>query len=78
MPLDRALLIGVVKAVAETTVVAIPGEVAASAELKEVIIVETVGWVDVAPVQVGVGIPSNAAASAIPYWVGVKNELSVT
>jgi hypothetical protein len=40
--------------------------------------VELVGWVDRAPVQAGVGIPSSAAASAMPYWVGVKNELSVT
>ncbi len=59
-------MIGVVNAVADTTVVAIPGELAASAELNEVIMVETVGCVDVAPVHVGVGIPSSAAASAIP------------
>jgi hypothetical protein len=40
--------------------------------------VEFVGWVDRAPVQAGVGRPRSAAASAKPYWVGVKNELSVT
>src|SRR6266702_3684277 len=40
--------------------------------------VEFVGWVDRAPVQAGVGRPSSAAASANPYWVGVKNALSVT
>ena len=40
--------------------------------------VEFVGWVDRAPVQAGVGRPSSAAASVMPYWVGVKNGLSVT
>ena len=38
----------------------------------------TVGWVDSAPVQDGVGSPSSAAASWNPYCVGVKKELSVT
>ena len=40
--------------------------------------VEFVGWVAGDPVQAGVGRPSSAAASAMPYWVGVKNVLSVT
>src|ERR1700760_2881137 len=78
MPADSALLIGEVNAVAETTVVAIPGEPAVTAAWKADSIVELVGWVDRAPVQAGVGRPRIAAASAMPYWVGVKNELSVT
>src|SRR6266566_5606781 len=78
MPAARALAIGAVNAVAETTVVAMPGELAAVAELIALTMVGTVGWVDVAPVQTGVGRPSSAAASWKPYWVGVKKELSVT
>src|SRR6266567_5246287 len=69
MPADSALLMGAVNAVAETAVMA--AWIADS-------MVEFVGWVDRAPVQAGVGRPSRAAASANPYWVGVKNELSVT
>src|SRR6185312_13165511 len=65
-------------AVAETTVVAMPGELAVIAAWRADSMVEFVGWVDRAPVQAGVGSPSSAAASAMPYWVGVKNELSVT
>src|SRR5579859_1452543 len=78
MPAASAELIGLTNEVAETTVVAMPGEPAVTASLKEDSMVGTVGWVDVAPVQAGVGMPSRAAASAKPYWVGVKNELSVT
>src|ERR1700733_15901595 len=78
MPADSALSIGLPNAVAETTVVAMPGEFAAMAAFSEVSIVGTGGWVEVAPVQDGVGMPSRAAASAKPYWVGVKNALSVT
>src|ERR1700733_6687652 len=78
MPAARALLIGEMNAVASTTVVAIPGEFAATAEFSAVSMVGTVGCVEVAPVQAGVGMPSKAAASANPYWVGVKKELSVT
>src|ERR1022692_3302832 len=55
-----------------------PSELAAIAEFSELTIVGTVGCVEVAPVQVGVAMPSSAAASANPYWVGVKNALSVT
>ena len=69
---------GLVNAVAETTVVAMPGEPAVTAALKADSMVETVGWVDSAPVQDGVSMPSRAAASWKPYWVGVKNALSVT
>src|ERR1700751_5452258 len=69
---------GLVNAVAETTVVAMPGEPAVTAALKADSMVETVGWVDSAPVQAGVSRPSRAAASWKPYWVGVKNALSVT
>ena len=65
-------------AVAETTVVAMPGEFAVIAAWRAESMVEFVGWVERAPVQAGVGRPSSAAASAMPYWVGVKNVLSVT
>ena len=78
MPACSALLMGATNAVAETTVVAMPGEPAVTAAWKADSMVEFVGWVDRAPVQAGVGRPSSAAASAMPYWVGVKNELSVT
>src|SRR5881275_556751 len=78
MPWDSAWLIGLTNEVADTTVVAMPGEFAVTAALKDCSMVGTVDWVDSAPVQVGVGSPSNAAASAMPYWVGVKNALSVT
>ena len=63
---------------AETTVVAMPGEFAVIAAWRAESMVEFVGWVERAPVQAGVGRPSSAAASAMPYWVGVKNVLSVT
>src|SRR6476619_5312247 len=78
MPACSALLMGATNAVAETTVVAMPGELAVIAAWRADSMVEFVGWVDRAPVQAGVGSPSSAAASAMPYWVGVKNELSVT
>src|SRR5487761_69251 len=78
MPCWRALLIGETNAVASVTVVAIPGVLAVTAAWNEESMVEVVGWVDSAPVQGGVGRPSSAAQSAKPYWVGVKNELSVT
>src|SRR6516162_10301270 len=78
MPACSALLMGVTNEVAETTVVAMPGELAVTAAWKADSMVGTVGWVDSAPVQAGVSRPSSAAASWKPYWVGVKNELSVT
>ena len=78
MPAFSALSIGEVNAVADTTVVAMPADFAATAELNEVSMVGTVGWVELAPVHAGVGMPSRAAQSWKPYWVGVKNELSVT
>src|ERR1700678_3569973 len=78
MPAARAPLIGLMNAVASTTVVAMPGEVAVTASWKEESMVDTVGWEESAPVQAGVGMPRMAAQSAKPYWVGVKNELSVT
>src|ERR1017187_10283791 len=78
IPAARALAIGATNAFGSTTVVAMPSEVAAIAEFSELTIVGTVGCVEVAPVQVGVAMPSSAAASANPYWVGVKNALSVT
>ena len=58
--------------------VAMPGEPAVTAAWKADSMVGTVGWVDRAPVQAGVGRPSSAAQSWNPYWVGVKKELSVT
>jgi len=51
---------------------------AVTAAWKDDSIVGTVDWVDRAPVQAGVGMPRIAAASDMPYWVGLKNELSVT
>src|SRR5208282_101924 len=78
MPACSALLMGAVNAVAETTVVAMPGEPAVTAAWKADSMVGTSGWVDSAPVQAGVGMPSSAAQSWKPYWVGVKKELSVT
>src|ERR1035438_903176 len=78
IPAARALLIGATNAFGSTTVVAMPSVLAAIAEFSEVIIVGTVGCVEVAPVQEGVEMSSRAAASAKPYWVGVKNALSVT
>src|ERR1700733_5738930 len=67
IPADSALAIGWTNEVASTTVVAMPGELAETAAWKEVSIVETVGWVDRAPVQAGVGRPRSAAQSAKPY-----------
>src|SRR5581483_1279719 len=78
MPCWRAPLIGETNAVASVTVVAMPAVFAVTALWNEDSMVDTVGWVDSAPVQCGVGRPSNAAQSAIAYWVGVKNALSVT
>src|ERR1700760_936773 len=78
MPACSALLMGATNEVAETTVVAMPGEPAVTAALKADSMVETVGWVDSSPVQAGVSMPSRAAASWKPYWVGVKKALSVT
>ncbi len=77
MPAASALLMGATNEVAETTVVAMPGEPAVTAALKADSMVGTIGWVDSAPVQAGVSMPSNAVASWKPYWVGVKKELSV-
>src|ERR1700749_807410 len=78
MPACSAPLMGWVNEVAETTVGAMPGELAVTAALKADSIVGTVGWVESAPVQAGVSMPSRAEASWKPYWVGVKNALSVT
>src|ERR1700746_1505576 len=78
MPACSAPLMGWVNEVAETTVVAMPGELAVTAALKADSIVGTVVCVDSASVQAGVSMPSRAAASWKPYWVGVKNALSVT
>ena len=54
MPACSALLMGATNEVAETTVVAMPGEPAVTAALKADSMVGTVGWVDSAPVQAGV------------------------
>src|SRR6202046_1594810 len=78
MPWLSAELIGLVNAVAETTVVAMPGELAVMAAWMADSMVELVGWVERGPVHDGVGRPRRAAQSAKPYCVGVKKELSVT
>src|SRR5262245_43732757 len=53
-------------------------DLAATAALNAVSTAGTLGCVELAPVDGGTGIPSRAAQSWKPYWVGVKNELSVT
>src|ERR1700722_17494916 len=78
MPAVSALSIGLMNAVASTTVVAMPSTFGAMAESRAVSMVRWVDCVEVAPVHEGLGIPSRAAQSWNPYWVGVKNELSVT
>src|ERR1700722_13309772 len=78
MPAASALLMGAINEVAETTVVAMPGEPAVMAAWVADSMVEFGGWGDRARVPSGVGRPSSAAQSWNPYWVGVKNALSVT
>ena len=56
------------------TVVAIPFAFAEIAVCRKLTICETLE-VDAEPPHLGVGMPSSAAASAKPYWVGTKNVL---
>src|SRR5882724_1017274 len=65
MPACSALLMGATNEVAETTVVAMPGEPAVTAALKEDSMVGTVGWVDSAPVHLGVVGKLPAASFAV-------------
>src|SRR5215469_16653003 len=71
MPALIAFATGVVKAVFEMTVVAIPSALAEIAEFKKLIISESLEVGE--PPHCGVGRPSSAAASEYPYFVGVKN-----
>src|SRR5262252_4475934 len=76
MPSCMALATGVVNAVALTTAIAIPLAFAEIAEFVALTICGTLALTD--PVQDGLGMPSSAAASASPYWVGTKNGFVVT
>src|SRR5450755_4137572 len=76
MPFASALAVGAVNAVALITATAIPWT---PAEVAAVIALTISGTFEAAePVHCGVGIPSRAAASCSPYWVGTKNGLVVT
>src|SRR6266851_3713996 len=76
MPLFMAFSTGVVNAVALITATAIP---LAFAEIAAFVALTICGTLDAAdPVQLGLGRPSSAAASARPYWVGTKKGLVVT
>src|SRR6516162_4154305 len=76
MPPCMALATGVVNAVALITATAMPF---AFAEIAAFVALTICGTLEVCdPVQAGLGIPSSAAASAKPYWVGTKNGLVVT
>src|SRR6266516_1350762 len=76
MPADIALAVGVLKAVALMTAIAIPF---APDEVAAFIALTICGTFEVdEPVQAGLGMPSSAAASCSPYWVGTKNGFVVT
>src|SRR5487761_2498174 len=76
IPAASALFTGVLKAVGSISVVAMPLTLPAIATLIAFTISETTEFAE--PVHCGFGIPRIFAASAIPYWVGVKNVLVVT
>src|SRR5215831_11350424 len=76
MPPSMAFFTGLVNAVELTTAIAIPFDFAEIAELVALTISGTLAFCD--PVHDGLGIPSSAAASCSPYWVGTKNGLVVT
>src|ERR1700745_2033676 len=76
MPAFMAFFTGAVNAVEVITASAIPFAFAEMAALVALTI--SVGLEVAEPVQEGLGIPSSAAASASPYWVGTKNGLVVT
>src|SRR6516225_2828839 len=76
MPPCMALATGVVNAVALITATAMP---LAFAEIAAFVALTICGTLEVSdPVQDGLGMPSSAAASCSPYWVGTKNGLVVT
>src|SRR5215467_5758185 len=71
-----AFATGVLNAVELTTASAIPF---AFDEMAELVALTISGMLALSePVQEGLGIPSSAAASWNPYWVGTKNGLVVT
>src|SRR5215471_8575655 len=76
MPAFMAFFTGVVNAVELITATAIPFAFADMAALVALTISGTLEFAE--PTKAGLGIPSSAAASAIPYWVGTKNGLVVT
>src|SRR5262252_6819094 len=76
MPSFIALATGVVNAVALITATAMPFDLAEIAAFVALTICGTLEFSD--PVKDGLGIPSNAAASCSPYWVGTKNGFVVT
>src|SRR5215468_6219869 len=76
MPAFMAFFTGVVNAVVLITATAIPFAFAEMAELVALTISGTLEFAE--PTKAGLGIPSSAAASCSPYWVGTKNGLVVT
>src|SRR5664280_655302 len=76
MPLARALSVGLLKAIGSIKLEAMPFLPAAIAWSNAVTIWDTLEVAE--PVHSGFGMPRRAAASAIPYWVGVKKLLVVT
>src|SRR5580658_1877631 len=76
MPALIAFATGVVNELASMSVVAMPAALADTAALIWATICEAIEFVD--PVHFGVGRSSSAAASANPYWVGVKKLFVVT
>jgi hypothetical protein len=76
MPAFMAFFTGPVNAVELMTATAIPFAFDEMAALVALTISGTLEFAE--PVQAGLGIPSSAAASCSPYWVGTKNGLVVT
>src|SRR5262245_38499981 len=76
MPACMAFFTGVVNAVELITATAIPFAFAEMAALVALTISGTLEFAE--PTKEGLGIPSSAAASCSPYWVGTKNGLVVT
>src|ERR1700746_707031 len=76
MPAFMAFFTGPVNAVELITATAIPFAFDEMAALVALTISGTLEFAE--PVQAGLGIPSSAAASASPYWVGTKKGLVVT
>src|SRR5262249_9973958 len=76
MPAFMAFFTGVVNAGGRITAAAIPFAFAEMAALVALTISGTLEFAE--PTKEGLGIPSSAAASCSPYWVGTKNGLVVT